>query len=80
MGDGAGVTSPVPVKLQFTFVIPHRTAKGDIHTVFPIKVTVEILSFCARWVKCAIAAQIVILYLIPVTSTENLPTDFPTSC
>lgn len=29
---GAGVTSPVPVKLQFTFVIPYRTAKGDIHT------------------------------------------------
>lgn len=39
-GEGIGVaavTSPVPVKLQFTFVIPHRTAKGDIHTVLPLR-------------------------------------------
>lgn len=32
-GRVARVTSPLPVKLQFTFVIPYRTAKEDVHTV-----------------------------------------------
>lgn len=66
----AVVTSAVPVKLQFTFVIPpHRTANGDVHTVLPLRKQ-DVSGndpFCAEWVKCEIAAH----GRIPVTFLQT---------
>lgn len=53
------MTSPVPVKLQFTFVIPDRTAKGGYSHCASLEETVSGNdTFCAEWVKRKIAAHI----------------------
>lgn len=39
------VTSPVRVKLRFTFVIPYRTAKEDGHALEEKEESVEMINY-----------------------------------